>query len=82
VDELGGLDTALEAVKKKANIGTNEQVTIVTYPGRRSLLDMLLRKSQDDVLETRVGQALGNLPFRAWIRGGFLRAMPYWIAVK
>src|SRR5436305_10111608 len=32
VDELGGIDRAIELVKQKASIGKDEKVTIVTYP--------------------------------------------------
>lgn len=83
VDELGGLDTALAAVKKKANIGANEAVTIVTYPGRRSLLDMLLRRSTpEDMLETRIAQVIGPMPVRPWLHGGMLSIVPFRIAVR
>ncbi len=81
VDELGGLDKALELVKKKANIPAGEQVRISVYPARRSLLDLLVRRSQDDMLETKLKQVFGRIPFRAWMQGGFLRAMPFRLAV-
>ncbi|PWU12163.1 MAG: signal peptide peptidase SppA [Terriglobia bacterium] len=82
VDELGGLDKAIELVKKKANIPTAESVSVVMYPPRRSLLDLVVRRSQDDVLTSRLAQALPGLPFHAWIKGGFLRLMPYRIEVR
>ena len=78
VDELGGLDTAINLVKTKANIPASEQVRVVVYPGRRSLFDMLLRRpSQEDALETRVRAIIGHVPFRAWMKPGFLRLMPF-----
>jgi protease IV len=82
VDELGGLDKALELVKKKANIPSGERVNVAVYPGRRSLLDLLVRRSQDDMLETRLGQVFGRAPFRAWMKGGILRVMPYRLEVQ
>jgi protease-4 len=82
VDELGGLDTAVEMVKKKANIPAGEQVSIVVYPARRSFLDMLVRRSQEDMLEARLGQVFGKVPYRAWMRGGMLRVLPYWISIQ
>jgi len=82
VDELGGLDTAIAMVKKRANIPAGEGVTIVTFPPRRSLFDLLSRHSQEDMLEAKVGQLLHGMPFRAWMRGGFLRMAPYWITVR
>jgi protease IV len=82
VDQLGGLDAAVDAIKKKANLGPAEQVSIVVYPGRRSILDILMRRSQEDMLETRLAQVFGPVPFRAWMNGGYLRVMPNWLVVK
>jgi protease-4 len=82
VDELGGLDSAIELVKKKAHIPAGEKVRLVMYPPRRSLLDMVMRRPQDDMLESKLAQAFGRLPFQAWMKGGFLRMMPYWVEVK
>jgi protease-4 len=82
VDELGGLDTAIELVKKKAHIPAGERVSLVMYPPRRSLLDIVMRRPQDDVLESKLAQAFGRMPFHAWMKGGFLRMMPYWVEVR
>ena len=82
VDELGGLDTALELVKKKANIAATERVRLVKYPGRRNLLEAIMKRSQEDMLESKLSQVLGHVPFHAWMRGGFLRLMPYWDEVR
>jgi protease-4 len=88
VDEVGGLDTAVDLVKKKANIPAAERVTLVTYPGRRNFLDILMRKSQMDgdletaMLEAKLAQVFGRMPFRAWLKGGYLRIMPYWVDVR
>jgi len=80
VDELGGLDTAIELVKSKAKIPAGEQVSVVTYPPRHSILDVILKRSQDeDVLVSRV---LGRMPVRAWMKGGFLRIMPFQVEVR
>jgi protease-4 len=82
VDEVGGLDTAVDLAKKKANIPASERITLVSYPGRRNFLDILMRKSQDDALESRLAQVFGRMPFRAWLKGGYLRIMPYWVDVR
>lgn len=83
VDELGGLDRAIELVKQKAKIPPQERVNIAVYPGRRSVLDVLMKKSsQEDMLESRVRQVVGNVPLRAWLHAGFLRAMTYWVEVR
>jgi len=82
VDELGGLDTAIEMVKKKANIPASERVTVITYPPRRSVLDMLLRRSQEDMLDSKLRQVFQGMPFHAWMKGGFLRMAPYQVVVR
>jgi protease-4 len=82
VDELGGLDTAIQQVKKKAGIPESEQIALTVYPPRRSLFDLLMKKSEQDALETELTRAFGHMPYHAWMRGGFLRIMPYWITVK
>ena len=82
VDELGGLDTAITLLKKKAGIPVGEDVGLLLYPGRRNLLDLWLKRGQDDALETKLREVFGRIPFRAWMRGGMLRMMPEWIEVK
>ena len=82
VDELGGLDTAVTMLKQKAGIPAGEEVGLLLYPGRRNLLDLWLKRGQDDALETRLRAVFGRIPFRAWMRGGMLRLMPQWIEVK
>jgi protease-4 len=82
VDELGGLDSAIELVKKKAHIPAGERVRLVLYPPRRSLLDIVMRRPQDDMLESKLAQTFGRMPFHAWMKGGFLRMMPYWVEVR
>jgi protease IV len=82
VDEIGGLDKAIEMVKQKANIPAGERVSLMILPGRRSLLELIMKKSQEDMLEARMAQVLGRMPFHAWMRGGYLRMMPYWFDVR
>jgi len=82
VDELGGIDTAIAMVKKRASIPDSERISLISYPPRRSILDLLFRKSQDDMLDVRLRQVLQGMPFHAWMHGGLLRMMPYWITVR
>jgi protease-4 len=82
VDAIGGLDTAIEMAKKKANIPAAENVTVVSYPGRRSILDLLLRRSQEDGLDVTLREVFRGMPFHAWMQGGFLRMTPYWITIR
>jgi protease-4 len=81
VDELGGIDRAIEIAKKKAGIPVTDRVGLVIYPPRRSVLDYLWRTDQDagaDAVLSRLG--VGHL--RPWLRGGMLRVMPFSIQIK
>jgi protease IV len=83
VDELGGLDRAVELVRKKANIASTDKITLVPYPAKRSILDQIFNRSDDSAaIELKIEKALDNLPISALARGGFLKLMPYSITVK
>src|SRR5580704_999737 len=83
VDELGGFDTAISLLKKKANIPAGENVTLMVYPPRENLLNMLMKRSQGaDILEVTLRQVFGRVPFHAWMKGGMLRTMPISIDVR
>jgi len=84
VDEIGGLDRAVEMIKQRTNIPASEQVTLVTYPPRRTLLEMLLKSSTDNnsELESAIKAVAGNLPWKSLAHGGVQRLMPYSLVVK
>jgi len=90
VDELGGLDRAVELVKKKAGIPAANKVSLTIYPPKRSLLDIVLRSNADSEVEAMLS-GVGLAPIRAawhdaslrvWMRGGMLRMMPFSIQIK
>ena len=81
VDELGGLDRALELVKQKARIPATENVTLVMYPARRTLLEMLFGRSSEGALESRLRPLVKDWSPEVWATGGMLRVMPYTINV-
>jgi protease-4 len=86
VDELGGLDTAISMVKKKANIPASENVALMVYPPRESLFNMLLKKPQTDTFaaarDAKLREVFGDAPFHAWMNGGMLRTMPLWFRIR
>lgn len=83
VDELGGLDRAVELIKQRAHIAAADRVTLVPYPGKRSVLDMLFSRTDDSAaLELKIEKMLGHLPLTALSRGGFMKLMPYSITVR
>jgi len=92
VDEIGGIDRAIEMVKQKAKIGASEKITLVAYPPRRNLLQVLMDRDTDltsiesrlvDLrIEEQVRELVGDLPLRVLSRGGILRLMPYRITIR
>src|SRR5260370_41913037 len=70
VDEIGGLDKALEMGKQKAKIPARERVRLMILPGRPRLLDLFIKKSKDDMLGGKIGHVLGRVPFHPWVRCG------------
>jgi protease-4 len=83
VDEIGGLDRAVEMIKQRTNIPASEQVTLVTYPPRRTLIELLLKSSTDNSeVESAMKAVAGNLPWKSLAHGGVQRLMPYTLIVK
>jgi protease-4 len=83
VDELGGLDRAVEMIRDKAKISSSEKITLVTYPPKRTIWDVLFNKSDENAaLESAMRPITGKLPLRVLMHGGILRLMPFTIDVK
>ena len=83
VDELGGLDTAVALVKKKAAIPSGENVSVLLYPPRQSFWDLIFKsRSAESMLDAKVRKLVGSAPFHAWMKGGFLRMTPVWFEVR
>jgi protease-4 len=81
VDELGGLDRAVEMLRAKARIPAEERIRLVPYPPKRSLLDLLLSRSAETALDARLRELTKEFDLRLWARGGMLKVMPYSIRV-
>ena len=86
VDELGGLDKAVEMVKERAKIAKTEKVRLMVYPQKRTLLEQLLAQNAPSV-EMRLQRAAireltGGLPFELLRQGGMMKLMPYKISVR
>lgn len=87
VDELGGLDRAVELIRQKAKIGADQKILLIPYPPRRSLFDVLTSRTDDSsVVEAQVARWLGKVPGGDWIhaalKGGTMMLMPYSISVE
>jgi protease-4 len=82
IDELGGLDRAVELVKERAKIPKSERVMLVTYPPKRSIFDIMFGQSPESVMESRLGGLFKRWQLRLWAQGGMMRMMPYTIEVR
>jgi ClpP class serine protease len=66
VDEIGGIDRAIELVKQRAKIGASDKIKLVAYPSRRTLLQVLMDREQlaemeSQILATRIDSRLDSL---------------------
>lgn len=50
IDDIGGLDRAIELAKELAEIPSDEKVTVVHYPEKKDLIDMILSGGGDMVV--------------------------------
>jgi protease-4 len=83
VDDLGGLDRAVELIKQKTNIPASEKIALVTYPPRRTLWDVVFNRNDESAtIESLLARSAPNIPIRSLIHGGILRLMPYRIDVR
>ncbi len=86
VDELGGLDRAIEMAKEAAGLETTEKVTLVTYPTPKKLIDVLLDPSRFATRSPAVDRLRPYLSgidsWPALLQGGFLRIAPYSITIQ
>lgn len=83
VDELGGIDKAIEMVKKKAKIDSKENVRLVPYPPKRSLWEQYIKSTgSTDVMGSKLREFFSGLDYRLWVQGGVMRVMPYSIKVQ
>lgn len=82
VDELGGLDRALEILRRQASLRDDEPVRLVMFPARKSLWEQLFSRASADTSaggDSEASMLLRQLPvgLAPWLTGGVLRVMPY-----
>jgi protease IV len=85
VDALGGLDQAVELLRKKANLSAGEAIRLIPYPGRRSLFDQLFRQRRESDLSSDARALLSKIRASGvapWLEGGMLRVMPYRLEIR
>ena len=57
VDELGGLDKAVEIAAQKANI---ENYSLISYPAKSSVFSSLLEQGKDDYINNQMKETMGE----------------------
>jgi len=80
VDQLGGIDRAIEIVKQKASIPKSEEVRLVGYPARKTFLQWLTGASSSPA--SRMLEWLRPLSTAQWMRGGYFYLAPFTIEVN
>src|ERR1700677_3735303 len=76
IDEIGGLDRAVELVKQRAKIAASDKVTLVSFPARRTLFDLLWNNHQNDsdvearIVESQIRALVGKVPIQLLAHGG------------
>ncbi len=58
VDEIGGLDRAIALIKEKTKIPADQKVTLVAYPQKRSLMDVLLSRDKEPATSAELDAAI------------------------
>lgn len=82
VDHLGGLDTAMNTLRKKAGIKPDEKLRVVVYPPKRTLLEQLMKSSSDTpAVETAIRKLLGFDP-AILTQNGYMRLLPFHLNIN
>lgn len=95
IDELGGIDRAIELVKQRAKLPASDSVSLISFPARKSIFDVLFSsQSPDSSLSSRLQMALGipqavGIPpilaqpqIRAFLHGGYLSVCPWALTIN
>jgi len=88
VDELGGIDRAIEVLQRKAKLPVDREAHLVVFPGRKSFWERLMgmgdvsaysARTPEEWLLRRASAESGLMPF---LQGGMLRVMPYRVEIR
>jgi hypothetical protein len=86
VDDLGGIDSAVQKARELAGIPASSRVSLVLYPAKKSLLDYIMQATGTTKewmpMLARAGleplrAALHDSRLRVWMHGGMMRMMPF-----
>jgi len=80
------LDDAIAILRQRAKLPSVGDTTLVPFPPRRSVLEVLTSTSVDSAadaaIEKRAWKALGLPPSYALRAGGILRLFPYQLSIQ
>jgi len=95
IDELGGLDKALSMIKLKAKIGDSEKVSIIPFPQRKGLWEVIMSRDENTMTEfgarlrthfdptaAATKKILKGVPLRSLETGGVLKLLPFVVTVE
>jgi len=88
IDEIGGLDRAVALIKEKAKVPATDKITLVAYPEKRTLFQVLMNREQPTSqlgtteIDAAVTKIMGGLPWRSLANGGVLQTLPYSVQIK
>lgn len=86
IDANGGIDAAVEMLRKKAGIKDDELVRLAVYPSPKSWFEMWFRPSpaEEAAWDSETALLARALPagLAPWLDGGFLRVLPYQIRIR
>ncbi|MEO8097760.1 MAG: signal peptide peptidase SppA [Acidobacteriota bacterium] len=83
IDEIGGLDRAVALIKEKAKISPSDKITLVPYPAKRTLTEVLLNRDPVSTeLDSAIAKVMGGMPWRSLSQGGVMQTMPYSVVIK
>jgi protease-4 len=82
VDELGGLDRAIELIKEKLDISQSDQIRLISYPKQRSFWQYLAGQSGESLIGAQIRKLVGDVDIRVLSESGILRLMPYRLDVR
>ncbi len=71
VDQLGGLDEAIELLRKRANIGPSDRIRLVPFPPKRTLFDQIFNANESVLAQLRPAtpEVAAMRTARVWARG-------------
>lgn len=83
VDRLGGFDRVIETYKQRAHLSASDRVSIVPYPGRQSIIELLFNRNDPAAeVRARLDKVFGDLPLDLLSEHGFVELMPFVIRVR